>query len=537
MILTFDEIAETCIPLPHDRLDTKELLGPPGVEHYRLLAYLAQQFNHGTIIDIGTHKGCSALALSTNPSNRVYTFDLEDKLSPTDKEDLWKNGNVVFSTDNLMDNETRQSWRGVLLSSPLIVLDIDPHQGSQEFEFYQWLKQENYAGLLVLDDIHYFKGMRDNCWYKIPSEEKRDATGLGHWSGTGLVRFDRDAELRIIDRHFPPRHREISAQNPQWTVVTAYVDLTKRPDASDAIRARDTRHYLAHAAMTMAIDQPLVVYCEPTVIEQLRPMRPSHLMKQTRFVPIAFDDLALVKKYYERVVDVRRETGYNPDPRNTPSYYLFCMIRYELLMRTMAENPFDATHFAWCNICIERMNWRNMRFFPSIWQEFRDRFSTCYIDYQPESLVIGDPQEYYKWGGRCSMCSGFFTGARSYMLEVCREMVRAFEDMLEKKLGHADEQLLSIVYFRRPELFQFYIGDYQEMIVNYGWLNENPHKPIQNLFRSLYKSGERRPLLYSTTKQWLTAHRLGCFQADESMVSYVRQLHQFAQLQQKEIWA
>lgn len=533
MILTFDEIAETEIPLPHDRLDTGELLGQPGSEHYRLLAYLARQFSHGTIIDIGTHIGCSALALSTNPSNRVYTFDLQQKLSVTDQHQLWTHGNVVFSKDNLMESETRQSWRDILLSSSLIVLDIDPHEGSQEFEFYEWLKQENYRGLLLLDDIHYFKGMRDNCWYKIPSEEKRDLTGLGHWSGTGLVRFDRDEELLVINPHFHPRLGNVSVSSTKkWTVVTAFFDLTKRPDANEHIRKRDSHHYLDHAAMTMAIDQPLVLYCDPEMIDQFRSMRPVHLLKQTRFIPIEFDDLDFVRRYYDRVVAARKTTGYNADPRNTPSYYLFCMIRYELLMRTMSDNPFDATHFAWCNICIERMNWRNMIFFPSIWQEFRQKFSTCYIDYQPESLVIENPKIYYQYG-RCGMCSGFFTGSRSYMLRVCEEMVRAFVDMLEMNLGHADEQLLSIVYFRHPSLFQFYIGDYQEMIVNYGWINENPQKPIRNFFKNLYKSGEQRPLLYSTTRQWLVAHSLGSFQAAEDIVQYVRQLNQFAQSHNK----
>ena len=40
-------------------------------EHYRLLTYISNQFNGESFIDIGTLKGCSALALSTNLSNKV----------------------------------------------------------------------------------------------------------------------------------------------------------------------------------------------------------------------------------------------------------------------------------------------------------------------------------------------------------------------------------------------------------------------------------------------------------------------------------
>ena len=43
----------------------------PGAEHYKLLAYLSTRYHSTTIIDLGTDKGCSALALSYNQSNRV----------------------------------------------------------------------------------------------------------------------------------------------------------------------------------------------------------------------------------------------------------------------------------------------------------------------------------------------------------------------------------------------------------------------------------------------------------------------------------
>ena len=39
-------------------------------EHYHLLAYLSNMVNNSTIIDTGTHRGSSALALSYNQSNK-----------------------------------------------------------------------------------------------------------------------------------------------------------------------------------------------------------------------------------------------------------------------------------------------------------------------------------------------------------------------------------------------------------------------------------------------------------------------------------
>lgn len=69
-----------------------------GKEHYKLLSYFSMQFNGATIIDIGTHRGSSALALSYNPTNTVYTFDIMDKVVHTG---IKARENIVFSMDNL----------------------------------------------------------------------------------------------------------------------------------------------------------------------------------------------------------------------------------------------------------------------------------------------------------------------------------------------------------------------------------------------------------------------------------------------------
>jgi len=71
----------------------------------------------------------------------------------------------------------------------LFFLDIDPHEGKDEYVFYEWLRDNNYKGVLICDDIHHFEAMRNNFWSKIPNEFKTDLTSQGHWSGTGKVQF------------------------------------------------------------------------------------------------------------------------------------------------------------------------------------------------------------------------------------------------------------------------------------------------------------------------------------------------------------
>ena len=48
-------------------------------EHYRLLASLSARVPKGAIVDVGTHQGSSALALSYGGS-QVLTFDIVDNI-------------------------------------------------------------------------------------------------------------------------------------------------------------------------------------------------------------------------------------------------------------------------------------------------------------------------------------------------------------------------------------------------------------------------------------------------------------------------
>lgn len=468
-----------------------EYYGPSGKEHYRLLEACSKSVTNAVLIDIGTHKGMSALALSINPTNTVHSFDI------VAKRDLPDRPNIQYHTDNLMTAEGRATWKTVLLSAPYILLDIDPHEGTREYDFYEWLRDNHYEGTLVCDDIWYFKEMRDNFWYKIPPEFKVDVTREGHWSGTGLVRF---------------HPRELPQDN--WTVVTAYFDLTKMPDASPSIQSRPASHYLQHATSTMTLPRNLVVFCEPDMVDTLRAMRPAHLAEKTRYIPMSFEEFPLTQ--YRGRIRKNRLTRPSPDDRNTASYYLLCMARYAMLKRVLDENPFGSTHFAWLNLCIERMGYKNLIELPRVFELNRDKFSTCYIDYQRKENYLEDVMQW----GRCSMCSGFFTGNAQSMKTFCDRIETKFLECLEKGYGHADEQLFSLVYFDDPSVFDVYYGDYTEMITNYEWIRERANQPLYLLIKHSYEAGDFSTCLSGCLALWRSWKR-GYADLTEQEVSHL----------------
>lgn len=438
---------------------TSEYDEPAGRQHYRFLEELSCSHSFSTLFDIGTHKGMSALALSMNSTNRVVSFDIEAKSGLPVKP------NIEYYQDDLMTPEGREKWKSQLLASPVIFLDIDPHEGTREYDFYKWLEANAYKGQLVCDDIWYFKEMRDNFWYKIPSEHKTDVTYKGHWSGTGIVQFS----------SFPPKPAN-------WTVVTAYFDLTRMSDATGSIRSRPGSYYFQNANTTMSLDQNLIVFCEPDMLSTLMTLRPSHLTGKTKFIPMAFDEFPLAR-YRDQIAENRKKYP-SYDDRNTVSYYLFCMARYAMLKHVIEENPFKSTHFAWLNFCIERMGWRNAASLDRVFELNRNKVSTCYIDYAPKESLDSVVRN-----GQCTMCSGFFTGDANHMMTFCNRIESKFVHYLENGLGHADEQLYSPVFFDDPDLFEVYYGDYNEMITNYEWVRDNPSKPLYLLIRHSYEAG------------------------------------------------
>ena len=155
-------------------------------EHYRFLVYLVSLFSNQIITDIGTHKGGSAVALASNPNNQVYSFDIENQIT-VDLSDI---PNIHLLEANVAEYP---KYNPLILSSSIIFLDTSPHEGVFETSFYNILSNNNYKGILCLDDIHLGAGM-ESFWNNI-KHRKYDITSYGHFSGTGIVVFNDTTEI------------------------------------------------------------------------------------------------------------------------------------------------------------------------------------------------------------------------------------------------------------------------------------------------------------------------------------------------------
>ena len=151
-----------------------------GQSEYRLYAWLSTQFNNTPILDVGTRTGGSALALSYNNKNKVISYDLvEQGASSGIKKD-----NVEFKIQDFREDDTLDYD-----NISIIMIDVDPHDGTAEEEMFEYLEDKGWKGLVLLDDIGPQWPEIEDFWNRI-TYPKINVTEIGHMSGTGLVNFD-----------------------------------------------------------------------------------------------------------------------------------------------------------------------------------------------------------------------------------------------------------------------------------------------------------------------------------------------------------
>ena len=166
-------------------------------EHYHFLAYISKLIDNGKIIDTGTHRGGSSLALSYNKSNTVYTYDIEEY-----------KGGIANNVRNVPDNIISHCPHSILdlmrddpdqiLSSDIFFVDID-HDGSDEMQLFEFLLENKYTGMLILDDIHINCEMK-KLWSDIIDLDviSFDVTSIAHRmnnDGTGVIFIDKSHSL------------------------------------------------------------------------------------------------------------------------------------------------------------------------------------------------------------------------------------------------------------------------------------------------------------------------------------------------------
>ncbi len=164
----------------------------PG-EHYKLLAGIVQAMKPKLVIEIGTAKGLSSLAMKKflPADGKIVTFDIISwKKYPGGnylREEDFADGRLIQSTDDLSSKKDFPKHAELLKKADLIFADA-AKDGTQEQLFIDNFKTIKFSNspIIIFDDIRLWNMLK--IWREI-TMPKLDITSFGHWSGTGLVEW------------------------------------------------------------------------------------------------------------------------------------------------------------------------------------------------------------------------------------------------------------------------------------------------------------------------------------------------------------
>jgi predicted O-methyltransferase YrrM len=165
----------------------------PG-EHYRFLAGLVKALRPASVVEIGTHQGLSALALAKNlpPAGRLHSYDIVpwDRIpGQTLRAGDLRGGRIVPVTADLTRQAVFDRYREILETADLIFVDA-AKDGRMEKILLERLETLFFRTppIVVFDDIRLWNML--GIWRSV-SRPKLDATSFGHWSGTGMIDWQR----------------------------------------------------------------------------------------------------------------------------------------------------------------------------------------------------------------------------------------------------------------------------------------------------------------------------------------------------------
>lgn len=160
----------------------------PG-ESYRFLAALVKVLAPRKVVEVGTFRGLGTISLAHFGPDRVITYDVipHDEFGNSSLRAQDVNRGIEQRLGDLSDPSFFASQLEDLRQAELIFMD-GPKDGTFEFRLTELLLKHlsGSGALLVFDDIKLPNMV--GFWRSLPLP-KLDATSLGHYTGTGLVRM------------------------------------------------------------------------------------------------------------------------------------------------------------------------------------------------------------------------------------------------------------------------------------------------------------------------------------------------------------
>jgi len=247
-------------------------------------------------------------------------------------------------------------------------------------------------------------------------------------------------------------------------LVTAFYDLARREPTTPR---RGADFYLAQGEFVFGLNQDVIFFCDPELRPHIVQRRRAHgLLHRTQLID---RPLEAMPAYAHRaaIADARaRNPVINANPeKDTPLYIVFTWCKFGMLREAISADPFSGTHFAWIDLGIRHVARVEHCLHDGIFARPSERVKLLMLkSFRSEELT--DKKDYYSYI-QGHLAAGYMSASRGFAQHIADGFSCEAEGALKAGYAPSDEQLLPVLAHRRPELFEFFYGDYRHILENY----------------------------------------------------------------------
>ncbi|ESN93309.1 hypothetical protein HELRODRAFT_181058 [Helobdella robusta] len=273
----------------------------------------------------------------------------------------------------------------------------------------------------------------------------------------------------FISKGFQEKIENFSVvRDRRTTVVTGYFVLTKFQKGNKPLYFSSDLYKRWCSTFSLLLN-PLIVYLErnSSFVEIFKKILSKHEPSRYKIIEVERKDLWAFK-LLPNITKIFSKPGYPKHPPNTvvPEYSAVMHCKYELMNRSIVENPFKTNYFAWLDIGLFRdfavsddpyyfvklinETLFSQKFYLDVPDNF-DRSKVAYTevyDLSKNMKPCDIVNENMVW-----VCGCYFVGGGEVLLRWCGEYMRAVEEMIgQHDCVSTDQQVIYWLFSNRKNL-------------------------------------------------------------------------------------
>lgn len=255
---------------------------------------------------------------------------------------------------------------------------------------------------------------------------------------------------------------------PDTTLVTCFFDMSKYNP-----KTRNINDDLGKIKTLLETPCYLVIYTDEIFYEHVKKIRDNcGYEKLTNYQLMNVEDLDTFK-YLDIVKSNRQKYHPTKDERTCAESHLVCCSKFELVLKTIENNPFNTSKFAWIDgfvgenfsrICI---NYKNNTLLNILDKCYNDKFHIKILNVCDKKYIKEENLHEYYSQYRWIVCGGLFVTGKEIGKKILRELNNVFIKHTMLGYGHGEEMFYLEVLEKHYDDFCRSYGDYGYILNNF----------------------------------------------------------------------